>query len=600
MNACFDAPRNLAFALLAVAALAACVARPASAAWSSAPAEIHATTDICAPVSACADGTHGAVVVWQQQTGGTIGPILARHVLSSGNVDPAWPAPATVCATVAARGALGAIADDLGGAYVWWTSGATLLLTRIGPDGAIAAGWPAAGRVLGQLPSSKHRPNVTTDGAHGVYLSWTTNEFSLTSSYQLVLVHLGPANTAAGGFPASGRRVIGAPEDDAEWVGSHAIAPASGGGLWVLKGTSIPDVASFLDGEWRLTRLTAAGLPAAGWDAHGVVIGTFPGARLDSDWSGWMNPVFDGCLPMTGLSAIAEDGAGGVYVERHEPVPDATPLQMQPHLYRLDAAGSPFAGWPAGGVLFDAGTTMTADFGADFSLRALPDGAGNVYAGHMLGYTDSEPLFGYARVSSAAIGLAGGVSTQAVGADAVLRGDGGLFLAGFNPQGPWHLYAGPAFVQVVQSEPGPTWVEYHNEQLTVFYDDVAMASTEDGGAILFWSQESVRHGIYAMKVDLHGPVTGVPGPTLAGPSRLALHFGAGLGVTAFATFAAPGRVRARLHDLAGRIVSESEFVATAGPRSWLLPGTASLPAGIYLARIDRGGESLRAKVAVVR
>jgi len=41
---------------------------------------------------------HGAIVVWQENTSG--GNVLrAQHLLATGDVDPAWPVPATVCAT---------------------------------------------------------------------------------------------------------------------------------------------------------------------------------------------------------------------------------------------------------------------------------------------------------------------------------------------------------------------------------------------------------------------------------------------------------------------------------------------------------------------
>src|SRR6185503_17052638 len=100
------------------------------------------------------------------------GWLRARHLLASGDVDPAWPSPALVCDREAARVEVGAVGDGNGGAYVWWIENQSLYLSRLAPNGQVAPGWLAGGRKLGDLLASKLRPIAVSDGAGGLYIGW--------------------------------------------------------------------------------------------------------------------------------------------------------------------------------------------------------------------------------------------------------------------------------------------------------------------------------------------------------------------------------------------------------------------------------------------
>jgi hypothetical protein len=579
------------FVLLSLAA----VPVPALAGWSPDPVEVIATSNTCPLVTACADVSRGAIVVWQENTSGAAGPLRARHLLATGDIDPAWPTLVTVTSAAASRVALGSVTDGQGGAYVWWQLGGSVYLTRVTAGGAIAAGWPAAGRVLGMQQMGSQRPSVLADGSGGVYVAFNQLVSGPPWEVRLMLAHLGPSNTGAGGFPAGGLRAIGTTSEQTEWVGSSSIGLAPDGGVWAAWGTSVVTETDVLAGDYRLTRLTPAGLPAAGWDARGVVLGTYAGDALNTT-SGWS------VAPGMSLVAVASDGADGAYLLRGD-ADTSYPgtLTVVPRLFRLGAGGAVAAGWPAAGwTPYAGGLQASFDNGATASLRLLPDGSGGVFVGQPAYASEMTNGYDFARIGANAATLPGGVGAMQNGLEFALRGDGGMFVTSFNANGPSSAWSPAAYVSIGQSAPGTGWSEWHDTPMVTWYADDAVASLGDGSAVFAWSQVNERHGIYAVRVNGAGLVTGVePAPAVAAP-RLALHFARGEGVTLFATFGAPGTARCVLADVAGRAVARGTFEAGVVASRWTLPGTAGLPAGLYLARVECGGRALTGKVAIVR
>src|SRR4029077_5723927 len=108
-----------------------------------------------------------------------------------------------------------------------------------------------------------------------------------------------------------------------------------------------------------------------------------------------------------------------------------------------------------------------------------------------------------------------------------------------------------------------------------------------------------RQGIYAIRLGLAGPVTGVPPTQFLGPPALRARCVRGAGVHAMATFAGSPRVTFALHDLAGRRVSSLTSDATLGADT-VLPGTRELPGGVYFATASDGTRQLHAKLVVIR
>jgi hypothetical protein len=66
------------------------------------------------------------------------------------------------------------------------------------------------------------------------------------------------------------------------------------------------------------------------------------------------------------------------------------------------------------------------------------------------------------------------------------------------------------------------------------------------------------------------------------------------------TLAAPGAAELDLYDLAGRRVAGRSFTAlAAGEHSEVIPGAATVRAGIYWVRLRQGAQSAKARIAVV-
>ncbi len=70
----------------------------ALAGWSPDGATIRATTSNIPLVSGCSDGGYGTFVAWQEESSPGQAVLRVQHVLSTGDVDPAWPADGVVAA----------------------------------------------------------------------------------------------------------------------------------------------------------------------------------------------------------------------------------------------------------------------------------------------------------------------------------------------------------------------------------------------------------------------------------------------------------------------------------------------------------------------
>lgn len=561
---------------------------PALAGWSNSAVLVHATTAHCPQISVASDGAHGAIVVWEEDDASRNGPLYARHLLASGDVDPAWPATASVCPTITARQALGSVADGLGGAYVWWMVDANLFLTRIGPDGQRAPGWPTTGRNLGWLSAATQRPTAFSDGAHGIYVGWIEGDYTLGVLPRAFAVHLGPGNAGAAGWPDFPREMP-TPNVDNDWVDAAAFAPAPGGGLWFLEGYSFwfSDVSSA--GEWRLSRLDAGGQPVAGWPADGLSLATFHGEKLIGDL------YFDHVPVAAMLGGVASDGADGAYVCRSDLTHGTALYASEAVLHHFDGSGALAAGWPAAGVRPGISSTGTAMLeSADLSVRAIADGAGGVIAGYPFFYDHAivSTFVGYGP-GATRTGFQAGVNIAS--AIEYFAQDGGFYLSSCHGTGPYGAMDQHAYIRA--GAPGTGYYVEHPEPVTTWYGDAGIAATGDGGAIFAWSQERESFGIYAIRLGGNGLVTGVtPGTVATNPWTL--RFEPGAGVRAFADFATAGRARWALYDVSGRAVASGVLETTAGSHAWTLEGTASLRAGLYFAKLTQGGHVRDARVVV--
>jgi hypothetical protein len=363
--------------------------------------------------------------------------------------------------------------------------------------------------------------------------------------------------------------------------------------MWLAFATTTYDDPVYAPGDVRIVRLTSAGLPAAGWDAHGISLMPFRGDLLT------YSPAW-GPEPGMSLAAVADDGGSGAFVLSADVEEDAEGVSASAlHLLRVASDGSPAAGWAPGGItLGTSGYTTYEDPGAGASLRALADGRGGVFAGMPGFYSEGLSVLTFGRWSGTGTALPGGVGADQLGLEYASRGDGGMYVASFYPSGPTSIWSPNAFVRAAQSDPGEGFLEYHDTPVVQWYGDVALTATGDGGAVFGWSQVNERFGIFAVRLGPAGQVTAVPPTSIKGPPSMRLRFVPGVGVRALIASVPSGREELSLHDVTGRLVARTTIEQAAGG-DWVFPGTEGLPSGVYFARAVSGGVELRARVAVV-
>ena len=562
---------------------------PAHAAWGIDPIQVHPTTANCPLVCANDDAALGAIILWQEETASG-GLLRAQHLLPGGDVDPAWAGPVMVCDRDAPRVALGSVSDGAGGGYVWWMEGAQLYLTRITAQGSIAGGWPAGGRTMGPLVDVASRPVVCSDGGGGVYAAWLSA--NVAPAWIVIRAHhLGPSGTAKDGWPSGGRTLA-----NTVALGEHAsafgIATARDGGLWLAYATTVsPNLDVYEPGEVRVTHLTGGGTPAAGWSATGVTLAPFRGELLAMSDSYW------GLAPPMRLAAVASDGDGGAFVLFGD-VYDSGGAAVRYRLQRVDGSGAIAPGWPAGGIgVPPSGLDASEGQAATTSLALHADLSGGVFAGRPSFY-DHGVDYDFKHLSASGANLGYGPGGGITGLETAARGDGGIVVASYFPEGPYGPNAPPAYLQLSQSDPGATFSEYHPEPVIEWYGDIGLAATGDGGSILAWSQVNERYGIFAIRMNPGSIVTGVTPTPIVGPPSLRVRFVRGSGVHAVASFSAAQRVSLGLYDLAGRSVASLTSDATLGA-DVVLPGTRDLPGGVYFVRANDARRALNARVIVL-
>lgn len=547
-------------------------------AWSGSPRDLAAVSAPPGLVRVCHDGDFGAFVAWRQE--GSTSVHLMR-VDAEGEPAPEWPAQGIELGSGATTlRAMGLVADAEGGAYLWWLSQSTLRLTRVTRAGAVAPGWTSAGRALGSTSSAWHRPWVESDGSGGLWVGLFTGMRDGFFTPSARLWHLGPDGAGVAGWPVNGRAVPLTAAAD-EWIHSASFAPASDGGAWALLATGRVDGTTILPGEWRMTRFTSSGALHPSMPAPGVVLGAFEADLIGAR------------VPVAALGAISPDGEGGLLTLRAQ-------LSGQPNswfaMFRCDRRFEDGSLRPAQGPTSSVGWWYEPGPPDDHELgaRLLLDSQGSRWVMAPAIVTDAPVLLEIHRLPD----LAG--ATQYVdvasGPLALVRAAdrGGLLAASFKASGPTHYWdPGPAFAGL-RGTSGAAWSEETYSYLSTAYVSADVASLPDGGAILAWSRVFDPAGVRLLRLGADGSPLSVPLPSAG--RALALRHVPGRGIVL--TLGAAGAEEVRVWDTAGRSVAR---LGSLGPGEHIVPGSAGLAPGLYLARARvSGGDRERGRVIVTR
>ncbi len=377
------AMRRTFAALAYVVACSSASALHADAGWVPGGVQLLSTNRVLAPVEACSDGDRGTFVAWHEQSGGYAGPLRAQHLLPTGDVDPAWPAAGVVvCDSVIERQSLGLLPDQLGGFYAWWVEGTlpygtlTLFVTRIDSEGVVAPGWPARGRALGSLWRWSPLPSVIEDGSGGVYAVWVATGV-MPDLMHVSGIHLGAANTSAGGWPDSVTSLVPAGARQT-WESWPQLALAGDGGIYLAWASwNIDSAYANMAADFLVQRFSPAGAASPEWPTGGMVLAQTAWQPLPFDWD----------LTERSLFGIAPDGRGGMFALSVELSPDLESGYSLLRRYRSDSA--PALDWPAGGVEA-ADMYWIADIGASGSFRVFSDGLDGAIVGNQQNYTEGR------------------------------------------------------------------------------------------------------------------------------------------------------------------------------------------------------------------
>ena len=206
-------------AALVVAVSLAASAQPSHAQWPVNGVPVcTAANDQYYPTIA-ADGAGGAIVTWVDYRSGHY-DIYAQHVLASGAADPVWTAAngnadgTPLCTAAPGQSYPKIIADGAGGAIVTWNDGrggagnSDVYAQHVLSTGAVDPAWPADGLGLCTAVANQYYPTIVTDGAGGAIITWQDERNNPgTGYYQIYVQHVLASGTVDPAWPVDGGRL---------------------------------------------------------------------------------------------------------------------------------------------------------------------------------------------------------------------------------------------------------------------------------------------------------------------------------------------------------------------------------------------------------
>lgn len=348
-------------------------------------------------------------------------------------------------------------------------------------------------------------------------------------SSRLYVQHLLPDGGLGPGMPADGVLIPSADGDD-RFLDASADAE---GGLFLLRSGKNSNVSIA-----HLHRLGGAAGPMAGWPATGLT--------LNDVSFGWTD-------------GLAADDGGGAYVSFR----NASPAGLYAQHFAGDGSVAP--GWPAAGVLLS---------GTGFSSKLVRSGPGA-----MVAWDDGRSDWP-------------GVYAQRIVTDGVVAAELALVDASATPERValrWFAADGAGRAVTIERSTGSAgWSTLADGVVdgsgTLRYEDSDVVTGTRYGYRVAWTESGTLRTSGETWVTVPATLafaleTPIPNPS---GSRVTL------------ALALPDARPARLdvHDLAGRRVASRDLTGLGAGRHVLsLPEVNALPAGLYVVRLARGGET---------
>ena len=555
----------------------------AAADWSPSglPVCTAATTQVHAVLAS--DGADGAIVAWQDFRFPRVN-VFAQHVLTSGEVDPAWPAngrallndPAAIANADGGQTVPQIVPDGSGGAIVAWQdlrTGANdidLFAQHIQASGAVDPAWPANGTALVALAGVQKTMAMVPDGDGGAIVAWADSRAAI-AVFQIFAQHVLASGVVDPRWPANGLAITASGPQELP-----AITTDGSGGAIIAWGGQPSGSA---DQDVYAQRILNSGLVAPGWPVNGRALCTAAGGQ--------------------GRATIVPDGAHGAIVAWTD-----GRLVESVHIFATHVLGSGAVDptWPVDGRrLSDAGVLESRPL-------AVPDGEGgavvtwqaftvhiNMYAQHVIATGVVDPAW---PAGGRALSLSDRDGTFA---DIASDGAGGAIVA-------WDENDDVMVQHVLRSGAlDPDYPANGRPVVSVASSqaDVALIATGGGGAIAAWTDNrNADLDIFALQV-LDAGTTGVPG---GAPGEIAFLRPSPIPargvVTLRFTLSRAAAVRLAIYDASGRRVRElTAGTEAAGDHAvgWdLRDGQGrAVGAGLYFARLEADGRQLTQKLAAL-
>jgi hypothetical protein len=569
--------------------------RPASADWPALGRQVTAAINNQELPQIATDGASGAIIVWHDFRDKQIN-VFARRVLSSGELDPAWPVdglavlsdPTALASAFQAQGPPVIVSDGTGGAIIAWADGRDevggfdIFAQHVLGSGIVDPAWPANGRALATVRGEQENPRIAPDGAGGAIVTWMDGRSGITG-VDIFAQHVLRSGAVDPHWPANGVPLSTAPQLQA----LPDIVPDGAGGAIV----TWHDFRSSTTGaDIFAQHVTSAGIVDPAWPVNGRALTLAAGSQLHP--------------------TIVADGLHGAIVAWEDSRDGLSHIFAQHVL----GSGAIAPGWPANGlavciapvdqvhplIASDGAAPGVAGSGALVTWQDARSGVShNPYVQHVRATGSVDPAW---PINGRALSLSSG---EQVDASIVTDGSGGAIVA-------WEedsfIFVNHVRASGILDPTFPVNGRFVRLILTFQHNPELVADGAAGGAIVTWAdnESGSDSNIFAMIVGTESTVSVDPGP--AGSSLALSRQGASPArgpVTL--SFALPhtAPVRLAIYDLGGRRVRELvSGVQPGGTHEvvWDLRDDSGrpLPAGVSFARLEVEGKALSTKLVTLQ
>jgi flagellar hook assembly protein FlgD len=220
------------------------------------------------------DGAGGAYIAWQDYRNGTQYDIYAQHINGNGVMvgGGRWVADGlAICTAPQSQFYPQLSQDGAGGVFVGWQDFRTgtdnhIYAQHLTSTGALVAGWPNDGSPVCQAQYSQYYPVLTSDGGSNVFIAW--QDYRDGSTNHIYAQKLTSDNR---GWVADGVQVTNAGNGQF----SPQISPDRQGGAFV----TWYDSRNGNTNDIFVQQLNAAGVKNTNWDTNGLGICLAPNTQ---------------------------------------------------------------------------------------------------------------------------------------------------------------------------------------------------------------------------------------------------------------------------------------------------------------------------------